>query len=36
LNDPKIGCNGASSLVECIEREEFEAKCERKVIENYE
>jgi hypothetical protein len=36
LSDPKIGCNEASDLVECIEREEFEIKCERKDIENYE
>jgi len=36
LNDPKIGYNEASNLVECIEREEFEANCERKDIENYE
>jgi len=24
------------NLTECVEREEFEAKCERKYIENYE
>ncbi len=36
LNDPKIGCNEASNLEECIEREQFETKGERKDIENYE
>jgi len=44
LNDPRIGCNEASNLVEFIEREknfeeeleEFERKCEREKIENYE
>jgi hypothetical protein len=31
-----VGCNEASNLVECIKREEFEVKCKRKDIENYE
>ncbi len=35
-NNLKVDCNEASNLVECMEREEFEAKCERKDIENYE
>jgi hypothetical protein len=35
-NDLTVGCNEAFNLVECIKREEFEVKCKRKYIENYE
>ncbi len=35
-NDLIVGCNEASSLVECIKREEFEVKYKKEDIENYE